>query len=627
MINKIKQHIKIIALFALGNANAYAQQPDKTVIYTLKEGERIIESKFSFQNPEIKYYCLVENSTSPFSEKVSLIVNGNLIAKKSAILKAGENVPYINVYDVKKSCYKYVKNNEVYLHYEGENYGPYEDVELKPTNLSNKYVIVYKKDGKNYVILPDSRLIGPVDKQIHKLYLAPESKTYFFITYKNDKYDGYFNIFYNGKYITNYNSRHVITEHPYIYFNKNGDCIFSIFDKNTNGINICINGNRIAQNCDYKNCLLTEKGKYAYAYYSNNNEYLNVNGSKTYNGYNKITGFDINDKNGVIYRYIKDGKDYVSLNGKILGVYDNTASFIVNSDNISFILTKEWETDEIFPNKVFIKNNFTTPSINNNGDYIYAYRYNGKFYIQINGKSEGPYQETWRPFIDELGNYAYWCKIDNKQYIIRNGKKEGEFDNVSLPAIKNGKYAYTFTQNNKWYVNINGSKNGPYDIIENNNNLENDGLFYFNDEGQYAYTFFNGNIQCACINNKEYIAPKPTGFFYFEPNVQNGFGFKYFVEIFGGYHNNKESFLFDQNNKIIKQDIDNNIGDYGIQNFYSSNGNNQMQCNARYSHVVINGNNYGEARALSATYNEWLNVFRWSAIENNELVFYEYKIR
>lgn len=616
---------------------AFSQNLSRKVLYTLKSKEGVKEAKFSFQTDSVKFYCLIEDSSAINNERIKLVFNGRIIEKAEIISKAGDYAPFIDMYNIKESYYSYKKGNKYNLKFKGKEYGPYDDVQVKNTNDPNKYIIVYKQVGQSFIVLPDNRIAGPVNREISNFFIAPESKTYFYTSYKNEKYDGNYNVYYNGKYCTEYNSKHVITNHPYTYFNKKGDCIFSIFDRNIEGINLCINGRRINKNCDYKSCILKESGKYAYVYYKDGKAYLNINNEKEFGGFeltldpennhSGISGFDINNKNNFIYRYTKDNKDYVNFNGNIIGEYDNIESFIVGFEDAEFIKTKEWERTGAIPERIYSGVSFLKPSVNEKGDRTYAYRFNSKFYISMNDKREGPYQEVWSPVLDEKGNYIYWCKLDGKQYIVINGEREGPFEKASLPNLNNGNYIYVYQEENRWFVNINGIKEGPYEELDHNNNYQLEGISTLNDKGQYSYSYIENETQYACINGKKYKEPLQMGWFYFKPETTEGFKWEYYTVLNGGYYDNFEKFTIDQNENIIRSEISNNVGSYGSQSFIAKNERDIMQCNGNYPYVIINNKRYGESKPLAAGYNYQLNVFRWASLEENELVVYEYKIR
>ena len=51
-----------------------------------------------------------------------------------------------------------------------------------------------------------------------------------------------------------------------------------------------------------------------------------------------------------------------------------------------------------------------------------------------------------------------------------------------------------------------------------------------------------------------------------------------------------------------------------------------FHANIGYNFVVIDGNSYGKGYAVQAWYDEKKNAFVWTAVEDRELVVYEYKL-
>ncbi len=442
MRSKLPARLLLLPMLLIAHA-AFSQQPERRVLYTLGESEKFDERRFvfSFQTPAVKYYCLTVDEKKEPGQQVSLIINGRTVVRSSAISAASEYslIPFVDLFHEERSAYKYVRDGDYFLSYNGKEYGPYQDVKLK----SDDPVLIYKQMGRTFILLPDGRVAGPVIGEISNVWVMPGSATYFYTTYPKDDY-GMFSVYYNGAYCTRYNSKRTITSHPYVHSNKAGDCIFTIYDEDAKGIDLCVNGSRMNVDAERGQIMLTEGGKYAFVHYKDGTAYLNINGQRDLKGAagspgygingEGINGFCINERDGYIYRYTKNGQDCVEVNGKVVGMHDKVASYISSFENAQFIYPPDWDGGGL-PGD-FLRDNdpFAAPAINDRGDYAYAYCGAGKFYVSVNGRSEGPYQAAWAPKLDEKGNYEYWCRIGQTEYTVKNGKKErfqGTMDNVS----------------------------------------------------------------------------------------------------------------------------------------------------------------------------------------------------
>ena len=65
---------------------------------------------------------------------------------------------------------------------------------------------------------------------------------------------------------------------------------------------------------------------------------------------------------------------------------------------------------------------------------------------------------------------------------------------------------------------------------------------------------------------------------------------------------------------------------YGGAELSSTDGNHHLKSKWNYDYVVIDGAPCGNAPALAAWYDSKKNCFYWNSFENNELVFYQFKL-
>jgi len=636
----IKQKLQTlsIVLSALFFVNvAFSQNVERKVLYKFKENEELFKANFTFQTDNIHYYCLVsdeskslntDNKTDVTAKEVKivdLIIDGKIIESKIGVKLSlwvytsidNDNMK-INLLNAKESYYTYKNAEGWFLKYKGKKYGPYEDVEIQYNKNDYHYkdIIVFKQMGQYFALLPDERITGPYNlaKEARNIDIHYDYQSGNYIaTVFQDKPWGT-NVYYNGQYL--YKNNNMCEQFFRFICNKKGDCFF--MDTHYKG-ETWFNGQSIGKTSSYYK--LTSEGKFAYIYYMDGMAYLNING-KEFGGFEQIHNYDINNKGNFIFRFLKDDKDYVNVNGKIVGMYDNIESYVTHFDGSAWLQNqKEFDEfgelgEETFGGGGDYDAPFETPMINDKGDYIFAYRVNGKYYVSINGRSEGPYVGTWKPYIDEKGNYMYICMLDGKNYVVRNGKKEE--GGVQPYMTRNGHYIYQFQKNGKTHINV----DGHIEIVDNL------GYCHINENGQYAYTFSKDEIEYVCVNGKNYKAPASNGFWSIHTDIKNGFKAEYYVELGNkkSFDENYERFIYSQEGEIISVDTENSIQIKDNKILFSKNEKNIMQSDSKFPYVMINNQKYGNGKIISVGYNEKLNVFRWAALEDKELVVYEYKI-
>ena len=598
--------------------NLFAQNPKREVVFKFKENETLFKTDFTFQTDNIHYYCLV-NKNKPFiineatvgkGEIVDLIVDGKIVESEIGV-KPSTNWSYakssdkdikINMLNNKFSYYTYKKEGDWFLKYNDKKYGPYEDVKVISNNLNyEEKIIAYKQMGQWFAILPDERFVGPY-RDIDRVFYDQISKTHII-------FDDSWTAYYNGRYLDNLNPTFI-----YRFIScSNGYTAFYYRDNK-----IYLNGYLIEKenlNSDYR---LTNEGKFAYYYYVEGKTYLHIN-DQNFECPEELSGYDINNKGEFIYRFSKDNKDCVSLNGKVIGMHDEI-NYMDGMDGHIWL-----EDCTSFGGSAYYDAPFQSPMINDKGDYIYTHRTNGKFYVSINGRNEGPYTGTWKPYIDEKGNYMYPCRFEGNIYIVRNGDKgESLGDNVKLYMTRNGHYIFQFDKNGKKYVNVDGR------VIEVSGGRYGNIISNVNENGQYFYAFSKDGIEYLCINGKNYKAPFFGGEWGIYEDIHEGYKAEYHVELGLGdkeYFNKIcEKFSYNQIGEVIRVDTKNSIQTEKQKNLFSKDEKNIMQCGKDYPYVMINNQKYGNGNVIAVGYNQNLNVFRWAALEGKELVVYEYKL-
>ncbi|MDR0745408.1 MAG: hypothetical protein LBF17_02805 [Mediterranea sp.] len=163
--------------------------------------------------------------------------------------------------------------------------------------------------------------------------------------------------------------------------------------------------------------------------------------------------------------------------------------------------------------------------------YIFAYRENGRWYINYRGVVDGGFDDVTLFSSDYEGerytpekNYDYLYKLAGRWYVSKNGKnrkislieRTGEYGkyyvNVNgstvggpygsfvdyLTLTESGKYAYCYWDNG-YYVNVNGSTvAGPYESIY--------GLT-LTESGKYAYSYRDNGKHYVNVNGSTVGGP------------------------------------------------------------------------------------------------------------------------
>jgi hypothetical protein len=616
----------MFAATVAGSIDAQNNEPKRDVLFTLGENDTVLETKFSFQIKDVRYYSIIKDKTQNLEK---LVLNGKVIDTANIFI-----IENINLFEKTPAYKKYIKEQGYYCVVNGKEYGSYETAYVIANFSKKKYVysgdysIAFKQMGQWFVKLPDDRIIGGFtvkeDKVQHPYTVSDEYRVFevFFddksksniVSVQCENYDkvSYFNgreFYRRTEYCCNGNIEEMICT-------NNGDCLIRAFN-----YKYYINENEGGG-------IVTEDG---IAYLTG--EGININGKLheidiPEDG--SVLSYCFNNKEQYILVYVKNDKMLVNRNGKVIGQYDNPYHYISMFDGgIGFDNNGEykWLVSRFYEHNQgeIDESLYEKPSMNSKGDYIFAYILNGKCYVNTNGKIEGAYQETWAPQLSDNGTYAYWYKEENgKEYIVINGEKRGPYDLASEPILtKNGLYAYWYQIDGKRYFNINGKIEGFYDkyvsYTYKNETVDpyyNQRKFHIDENGNYLYVCEQNGKTITVINGKKYDNITDLSLTNYSP-------LEYLCKI--GY----SRFYADENNKIFDErghDIGGTEARISIQTVTSADSKHIMTYSSEYPYVIIDNKKYGNGKVLAATYYVELNAFRWSVLEGKELVVYEYKL-
>jgi hypothetical protein len=303
-------------------------------------------------------------------------------------------------------------------------------------------------------------------------------------------------------------------------------------------------------------------------------------------------------KNDIYIDKRSDG-EYFSLNGREFGPYNYLYKYTNNNlvllgngnDNYAFIYQKNYNwfiniNDKIFgpyENQIFVRNLYK------NGNFTANYEKNGKNFLVVKDKIYGPYDG----YINNLslyknGKFTATYEKNGEVFLIINDKIFGPyFGNISAENLYiNGKFTAKYERNGEEFLILNGQLFGPYKDIWPIR-LNKDGKFIFSfEKNDNHYTNFNNEIECK--GHIQYYA--------------NEFNYHHFVG-------------------PINQDFDNNY-------FYleTPNKNHKLIINYSQNNVLIDGMPYGNSPAINAYYNEKQNAFVWLSQEGRDLVVYQFKL-
>ena len=172
--------------------------------------------------------------------------------------------------------------------------------------------------------------------------------------------------------------------------------------------------------------------------------------------------------------YYKNGKAYISINGKTSGGFDE----IITGYSVFTFL--------------------------DSGKYAFTYRKGKKYYVNINGNISEGYNGIQDVVLTKSGKYAYAFSKDDKDYLNVNGNIYEGYNISLIKLTENGNYAYRY-EAERWdefnrvyisrkYINANGKIVGDLSQYANIYN------FYLTNSGNYAYTVWEGESYQDFVN-------------------------------------------------------------------------------------------------------------------------------
>ncbi len=622
-------------LFPVFCAASAAQQPSRTLLYTLEDGQTIMNDRslFSLMTGQVRYSCTLKNSTAPKNEACALVVNGKVLRTAYGIQGVD-----IDLFDPARSTYAYAtsrlpvpqtpKDVEVHLVSRGDPIGTYADGDLYNAWMADHRLFVdFAMMGQEFLRLPDGRVVGPVGDRVNDVRISPEGKNVIFLSQKDNRPA----VFWNGKYVAG------ATEIATALCNAKGDWLYGVRD--SDGYKACLNGKVVVEDSHGANLRLTSDGDYGIRYGEGEHAYLQVNDQK-YRVYD-MKGYCLGGKGHAVYRYEKDGKDIVCVDGKTVGTHQSLDKYIGWHQGFPYIIGLEdpdthpevWDSDAASPSggvsapgpgvygwEGVYDAYLTRPCINSRGIYAYAYNQDGRFYVSANGKAEGPYDRVSRPVVDPDGHCLYTCNTGGKTYLVRDGVKTS-FQDVCEPLEDGGHVFFSYVKDNRIYLDFDGAVTGP-----------------FRDGELDALTFGRGHYGYVCKQND-------SGYFFIDgiktplrspmpgalPEIMRdpssgALSTVYRAELKGDPDGNygRETIFFDAGGHVLEFTPHNKAAQ---SSFTSHDGRHLMVTHPDYRYVMVDNQKYGNGELLAAVYNPALNAFRWCMLEGRELVAYEYKLQ
>ncbi len=245
----------------------------------------------------------------------------------------------------------------------------------------------------------------------------------------------------------------------------------------------------------------------------------------------------------------------------------------------SFLSAQRIESSTVYEladDEKIIHNNETRLNFQGDGKgYLLFVQKKGLHYLVQNGKKIGPYDLIYDPEIDadEYGRTALYHFVYHhrkKKFVNINGKSYGPYDQIGpkggwyhLFVLNEQQFLFTFTRGGQAFVNINGQEFGPYDKVFNYHTTYKRDL-YLDKKGNYAFRYLKDQKYYFHINGKDYgpyddfdeykdilnFSQIAEGHFEFSANID---GQKYYVvdgKSFGPYEaENRSTFKRNRQNK------------------------------------------------------------------------------
>ncbi|MDR1055138.1 MAG: hypothetical protein LBL90_04800 [Prevotellaceae bacterium] len=672
----------MFATLIAGGVGAQNENMKRAMLFTLDANEKIHYNEYfaSQHLHQNRFICIVENTRD---ETQTLVVNGKRLQTVKAVYEtdgAGNRYfPYypINVFyfDPAKENgygYSYTLAGRNFVNVGGKvlpnvNASPYSSDDFKMTK-SGKFTFNYYADGGGYVYA-DGKTFGPY-AGIASFAISENGNYAYVYRDKDDRY----HLIVNGTektlepYRISYSSQVSIAD--------DGGYAVRFQDSRTHYINV--DGKIFGPNGNIHHLAIADNNHYAYAY---NDEYQKcyvIIDGKKWGPFANVTNYSENDiivtNNGKYafrhygekYRTDRDNH-YVNINGKTFGPYKNNIDNMdITDDGDYFFTYNEGYADKkhTIYNGDYVDKNIV--AIASNGKM--AYYYKGKDSLIINGKTYEKIRIPRDISITNSGQYGFlYFGRDSKDYANINGKIWGPYENArNLKITGNGKYAFLYKEGANWYVNIDGEIFGPYkDIHSGKIQISNDGKYLFrykgdddkyhvqtnidfdgkdvleaklSDNGKIIFSYRDSRTEYVAVNEKIYGPYKEVR--NVKINSKESFRFEYRQEEAGEWRYNvsgKDNISEKYFENIPSSSDDTHFywihsysGSYeyyeGSIELTSPDNQHLFFSNYAYEYVVIDGQAIGYSPAVNAWYNEKNRSFAWSAIEDKDLVVYEYKL-
>jgi len=327
------------------------------------------------------------------------------------------------------------KNKRWFVNHKGQEFGPYDNI--------------YPAGGWYHLedMLRDNGNYGFVAKRDGKYIVHVNGKEFgpldsMSLYYTTLKYS--FEVYDDGTFF-------------YRYFDKQGK------------IHYVINGVEIASGDEYDDyynpSVIKSATEYCIQLKTNNEWTCYINGKK-FGPYLEVKSVSLEETPKGFYYIIanKEGKYMIQdSDGKIVGPFAEVSVYSYSSKN-----------------------------------YMYKYKQGDEWFVMINNRIYGPYQEMhydWKLTND--GNFYFTFKKDGQMYVNVNGREMTAYQYPHVVFGKNGEKGFDYLKDGMVYCNFKGKEFGPYDFIAE---------AMFSDNGDFFYYYSRNKQTFAVINGKEFGA-------------------------------------------------------------------------------------------------------------------------
>ncbi|MCC8153800.1 MAG: hypothetical protein LIP01_06020 [Tannerellaceae bacterium] len=454
----------------------------KTILYTLKEGEELMYNE---------YHAMLTGNNQNFAamikdnkERQFFIFNG-----KKTDIEYDADIDYLKVEEPDGYCYTYQSTDGSYMNLFGTIIGPYNElqrltaVEMNkqriPTERELFYWYAYKNSegwwvssGKN------SQIAGPFEKA--KLFTLSEEKKQFGYAFLKE---GYWYEIIEGKTYGPYEDG---SPHAQGGQTEGNNYIFRYSSSGDRMVNH--NNTKWGPYRYVGKIYLTPSNDYGFSYTANKEIeypfYLHINGID-YGPYRYSENRVLFPAPGK-FMYKAEGHDqkkYININGEIHGPYEKTKSWdsaydmSPNGNYIYAYYTKENNTNYLNINGEVIsigQKEIIYAKIKDSGEYIYSYQekkssFEEVYYVATGDSLWGPYESYSKSVVGQSlfiadDKYMFGYRKEHQFYVNINGEIQGPFKRLDMDA----QYSYLNADGSYKYGFYTG-KNENLFICENGN--------------------------------------------------------------------------------------------------------------------------------------------------------------